>query len=509
MPGGRDSVLPGQELIPVVSYERISADTAKDAHGVADQRKINEETASLHDWRIVARFTDNDRSAAKPGVVREGFETMLKVLRAGRLSDGTPVQGVVVVADDRLVRRAGDYERFVEALTYDDDRVYADAKGAKNLYSEDVESMGLFGAVISKMEVRKIQRRMRRSHRRRAEEGIAVGGTRPFGWNADRLTLHPVEAPLIRQAVEDFISGRTVNSIVKQWRTHDVKTSLGNDWTPRSLKLAIWNPRLCGWRRIGPPGTGELVYGPEGEPVTGSWEPIVTPEQWTAVDAIFQARRSNRVREEGSILEPLPIDFREPRYLLTGFLRCGRIKDDGSMCGVLMRCQGTRKDLTYHYYYCPGQAVGGCGGTARRGDLVDEYVTEAVLAKLEERHAAARTEQSWPGAETLLLLKTKRGELVNAWRKDLISSEVFWPEVRSIEAQIKTLQDEQARRTALAERAALDVHDIRATWFSGDLELSQKRQYIREALHAVVIHPSGGGRKSFNPDLIELVWREN
>ena len=41
----------------------------------------------------------------------------------------------------------------------------------KNLYSEDTESMGLFGAVISKMEVRKMQRRMRRSHRARAESG--------------------------------------------------------------------------------------------------------------------------------------------------------------------------------------------------------------------------------------------------------------------------------------------------------------------------------------------------
>jgi hypothetical protein len=43
-----------------------------------------------------------------------------------------------------------------------------------------VESMGLFGAVISKMEVRKMQRRMRRSHRARAEEGRPSGGPRPF-----------------------------------------------------------------------------------------------------------------------------------------------------------------------------------------------------------------------------------------------------------------------------------------------------------------------------------------
>ncbi|WP_328853950.1 recombinase family protein [Microbispora hainanensis] len=88
-------------------------------------------------------FTDNDKSAAKADVVRDDFEAMLKALRAGKLDDGTSVRGVVVVADDRLTRRPGDYERFVEAFTYNDGFVFADAKQTKNLYSEDVESMGL------------------------------------------------------------------------------------------------------------------------------------------------------------------------------------------------------------------------------------------------------------------------------------------------------------------------------------------------------------------------------
>ena len=64
-----------------------------------------------------------------------------------------------------LEAQEADYERFVEAITYQDGRCYADARGPKDLYSEDVESMGLFGAVISKMEVRKMQRRMRSSQR--------------------------------------------------------------------------------------------------------------------------------------------------------------------------------------------------------------------------------------------------------------------------------------------------------------------------------------------------------
>ena len=45
---------------------------------------------------------------------------------------------------------------------------------------------------------------------------------------------------------------------------------------------------------------------------------------------------------------------------------------------------------------------------------------------------------------------------------------------------------------------------------SRGLDLSEKRAYVREALHAVLISPAGKGVSShgkFNPDLLQLVWR--
>src|ERR687883_1350677 len=216
----------------VISYEHISADKAKDRHGVADQRKVNAETARRLGWTIVRQFRDNDLTASKATVVRPDFEAMLEVLRDGRLADGTPVQGAVVVNEDRLYRRAGDYERFVEALTFEEGRVFADARGEKDLYSDSAEVQGLIGVAVSKAEIRKIRRRLRQSHRARADEGKPVGGTRPFGWAEDRMTLDPVEAPLVRQAVEGLIGGRSLGAIVADWNRRGVRTSLGNPWSP-------------------------------------------------------------------------------------------------------------------------------------------------------------------------------------------------------------------------------------------------------------------------------------
>jgi DNA invertase Pin-like site-specific DNA recombinase len=288
--------------VPVVSYARISADTRRDEHGVQDQHEINRATAARLGWAVVREFTDNDKSAAKAGVLRDEFEKMLRALRDGKLADGTSVLGAIVVADDRLARRPGDYERFVEAITYQDGRCYADARGPKDLYSEDVESMGLFGAVISKMEVRKMQRRMRSSHRTRAAAGKPPGGTRPFGWRDDRLALDPAEAPLLRHAAEEFIGGRSLNSIVNEWQRNGIRTSLGNLWTATSLKVTLNNPRLCGWRAI----NGEIVRDGHGSPVIGQWTPILTPEQWLAAKAIFDARKGRMFYPDGTIGDILP-----------------------------------------------------------------------------------------------------------------------------------------------------------------------------------------------------------
>jgi DNA invertase Pin-like site-specific DNA recombinase len=498
--------------IPVVSYARISADIRRDEHGVLDQHKVNRETATRYGWTVVHEYTDNDKSAAKADVVRDDFEAMLKALRAGELPDGTAVQGVVIVAEDRLARRPGDYERFVEAITYRDGRVFADARGTKDLYSEDTESMGLFGAVISKMEVRKMQRRMRRSHRMRAEQGAPVGGTRPFGWMPDRITLDPREAPLVRQAVLDLIAGRSLHSIAKQWRQEGIKTSLGNDWTPSSLKVTVRNPRICGWREL----NKELVRDADGNPIVGQWEPIVTPEQWMTVRNLFDARKGHFVYPDGRVGHILARDFRDPNHLLTGFLRCGKTMPDGSLCNASMRVVHN-KDCVQHIYTCPAKTLGGCGGSARRGDIVDLFVSEAVLAKLEEANLASTSEApEWTGKQEYEDAKGRLEELRSQWVAGNISNDLFFSLAPDIEKRIARLRADAQNFAASVERrqarAMTDVAEIRRRWYlpeeEGGLPLSIKRAYIREALHAVIVRPAGKGRRRFDPDLLEPIWRE-
>ncbi|GGQ15891.1 recombinase family protein [Streptosporangium pseudovulgare] len=498
------------DLVPVVSYQRASADKARDEHTVTDQSKVNRMTAARLGWRIVHAFTDNDKSAAKEGVIRDGFEAMLRVLRAGRLPDGTLVQGCVVVAEDRLVRRAGDYERFVDAITSRDGRVFADARGSKDLYSEDVESMGLMGAVLSRMEVKKMRRRVTRWHRSRAEDGVIPNGYRPFGWKDDKRTLDPVQSAAIRKAVQEILAGRSLNSIVRGWQERGFVTTRGNAWEAQTLKQLLRNPRLCGWRKI----NGEIVKDAAGIPVQGQWEAIIAPQEWEAVQAIFDARRGKQVGNNG-IIGNLPADFREHTYLLTGILRCGRPKDDGTLCMAKLRVTPHR-DCDHHVYACRSRTQGGCGRLARRGDMVDMFVSEAVLATIEEGPMSPPQTEPWAGASDLKDSETQLRELTEHWHRKKVSNSLFFAEVERLESEISRLIKERAQHEATTRRAKANLTDIRRRWYSETdddrLDVSQKRAVIREAFHAVIVHPVGQGRGSrgtFDPDKLELIWRED
>ncbi|MER6174806.1 recombinase family protein [Streptosporangium sp. NPDC001681] len=501
------------EVVPVVSYARISADIRGDEHGVKDQHRLNHGTARRHGWTVVHEYTDNDKSAAKADVFRDAFEAMLKALKVGKLPDGQTVQGVVIVAEDRLARRPGDYERFVEAITFRDGRVFADARGTKDLYSEDTESMGLFGAVISKMEVRKMQRRMRRSHRARAEQGKTVGGPRPFGWLPDRLTPDPVEAPLLRKAVQEFAGGRSMDSIAREWQRLGVMTTRGNIWTRNALRLTLRNPRLCGWRNI----NGELVLGPDGEPVVGQWEPIITPDEWRAVMAVIDSRKGHRVNTDGSLGLPIPQDLREHRYLLSGILRCGKPREEGGICNTAMRCR-VQKSTGRHIYLCPSKADGGCGGVGRQGEPVDEFVSEMLLASLEDAEVSTPVESGeWSRQAELDTVQAQLDELNRQWRSKNITSELFFRNAPDLEREIAALRTEKSKHAAQVQqrraRASVGADLVRRRWYlpeeEGGFPLSTKRAYLREAFHAVIVHPAGKGARTFNPDLLEPVWREN
>lgn len=120
--------------------------------------------------------------------------------------------------------------------------------------------------IAADQEIRRTRRRAVRSHLDNARRGRAGGGPRPFGWNDDRQTLHPVESAAVREAVLDVMAGAAGwGQVANRWNDVGLRTPFGNTWIAANVRATLRNPRLAGIRTY----KGEPVVHEDGTYVKG------------------------------------------------------------------------------------------------------------------------------------------------------------------------------------------------------------------------------------------------
>ncbi|MCT9929801.1 hypothetical protein N5079_06155 [Planotetraspora sp. A-T 1434] len=106
-----------------------------------------------------------------------------------------------------------------------------------------------------------------------------------------------------------------------------------------------------------------------------------------------------------------------------------------------------------YFYRCVADGKGSCGRVARNGELVDLYLTELVLQKLEKQfqHVTA-VDEPWPDSDRLAQVEQKATNLRKRWRDNIVSDDFFYTEFPQLEAEIKRLRADQQRHTLSQQR---------------------------------------------------------
>ncbi len=71
------------------------------------------------------------------------------------------------------------------------------------------------------------------------------GGTRPFGYRSDRLTVEPTEAAAIREAAARIRAGDSLRGLASDWNARGLRTVTGRDWSAQVLRRMLTSrPRV-------------------------------------------------------------------------------------------------------------------------------------------------------------------------------------------------------------------------------------------------------------------------
>lgn len=468
-------------------YVRISQDREGAGLGVARQQEDCEALCRRRGWTVADIYVDNDVSAYS-GKPRPAWLRLIDDVKADTLG------AIVCWHVDRLTRSPRELEDVIDLA--DRHKIdLATVTGEVDLSTPTGRMVARIIGATARQEAEHKGERQRRQRRQSAEAGRPNGGgTRPYGYAADFVTIIDAEADVIRECARRALAGESLSSICRDLAARDVTTPKGGRWQPRTMLRLLASARISGRREHKPrmtgtngtrPLTGEIV-------ATATWPPVITLDESDRLRVLL----SNPARRTTT-------SATGRRYLLSGILRCGRC--GGAMCG--------RPRSGVPRYVCPNTPGGStCGRTATNAAHTDDHVRDLVLVALASPELGRRlrghdeVDPALPAA--IRHDEEQLEELAAAWAAgDITRGE--WRVARDIIDKRLGHNRTKLARTATASAAPLDdwhgsYDDLLARWEG--LNVAQRRSLAATVLERVDVAPADP-RRRWDPDRFHPVWR--
>jgi site-specific DNA recombinase len=430
---------------------------------------------------------DPDRSAWNPAVKRPAWDDLMD-----RLERGVP-GGFIVFDLERFTRQPKDAERMIDMATrgllvLDSESEYdLTSPNGKKSFRDAINAAAYYSDRLST--------RVRRGKRLKAMAGETNASTRPFGFEADLVTVREDEAAILRHLTVRFLDGETLDSLLADLIARGIKTAFGNQWTNVSLRKILVRQRNCGRVIWTNPDTGvEAVVGR----LPG--EPIIPEEEFDQVVAKFAARRRGRPHS--------------PAYLCTGFAYCGR-------CGTRL---GGRTCPTFRpypdgsvrrQYWCATRPYNGCAKLYADQRALDEaagVLTVEILADDRYADAIEATAREIESEATRLDLAIADAESVAEALADRLGRGVITLSrhdiaVRPLDERLAKLKAERAALgdTTLQRPQWASREHWQRRWDSADPE--ERRALLKMALRGkhLIVDPQAPGLSAIYDDVTHRI----
>lgn len=478
-------------------YARMSKDNP---YGIARQLEDARAKAAELGWQVVGQpYVDDGVSAADKRRVRPGYQRLLTDVRAGKLD------AVVCWDLDRLTRQPRELEDWADLAEDAGVQVAAVTGHVDLLTPSGLLSAGIKGQV-ARSEVRQTKLRMSRALAQRATSGKPHGRV-PYGWQAELFELgryvdsrgvervqrrrigddriDPAAADVVRSTARRLLSGESLRSIVADLNARGVRSPRGGTWSQQVLRQIMLRESNAGRREH----RGEVVG------------------QVTVRPALLDEGTHDRV--VALLTDPSRVtNLGRPRaHLLSMLAVCGKCGSDS----VTVNPGRTADPAKGRRAEAPGYACRSCYGMRKLQAPVDEYVCELMIERLSRPDAAERL--AAPDRSGEVAAARERIDEIEATLDRAVDSLIagrinqrqldrlnagFAPELTELRAKV-------AAAMPRADLADLAGPEAAAKWADAPLDV---RRAAINALMTVTLHPSGPGRRAFDPATVEITWRK-
>lgn len=353
---------------PAAIYCRISRDTFKDegGHKVATElgvKRQEEDCRALAErlgYEVVHVYVENDTGAStKSRKQRPQYAEMMKHAKADDYA------AIIAYSTSRLTRRTREFEDLIDLAEQHNVAFPTVVSGDLNFSTADGRAMARVVAAWDAREAEVMSERIRRQKRQAVEQGKWRGGQRPYGYEADGVTVRPEEAAVALECTRGVIAGRSLHGMVRELNERGETTSQGNPWDSVALRNMLLRPRNAGLIGMKRHDARDVERGKskewQDEAGPALWDAIVPEELWRAARRIL-SDPARRTRPLGNGV----------KWLGSGLYRCG-------VCGGPLRKSRNHSAKSYGgAYECTQNKH-----VSRASDPVDELVLGTVAAYID------------------------------------------------------------------------------------------------------------------------------
>ena len=448
-------------------YLRISQDRQNDELGVRRQEKACREMIERMGWQLFDVYQDNDTSAFK---FRPGYQRLCSDVEAG------DVQAIAAFAPDRLNRNFAELVPLCDMLQAHKVLVQTIASGKYDLSTAGGRAQARLLGVVAALESEIKAERQLAKMAELAEAGKFHGGHRPFGFEADGVTMRENECQLIESWADGILAGKGLEQLAREANAAGFLSARGRPILYTGVRQTLIGPRVAGLRQHQGKVIGEAV-----------WPAIISEEKWEQVkNVLTDPERKHR---------------QYVKFLLTGFLF--------NQAGQPLR--GGRVHLDKRRIYdAPGVKI--------NAELVEQAVIAAVLKTTDER---------------VIPLDRRRPESFDTRALDAVQAEIETlygaredgtADLKDFLRLLKPLRDEehelQQQQASMARTPRPTVVSwlrtkgaLRKAWEADKLTFDQQREAIGQVLVKITVKPVAAkrqgqtGRNRFDERRLVPDWR--
>lgn len=441
-------------------YLRISLDATGEGLAVDRQRQECAAIVAARGWEPVGEYVDNSISASDAKKHRPAYASLVADFAAGRFD------ALVCYDLDRLTRQPRQLEDWIDAA---ESRGLAlvTANGDADLTTDAGRLFARIKLAVARAEVERKSARQRSAAKQRSELGKPPLGVRLTGYTP-RGELVPDEADLVRQIFADFLTTRSLRSVARSLA--DVTTRHGKPWHPSTVLGILRNPRYA----------GRAVYRGEVTGKPGGWVPLVSDDDFEAVQAILAdpGRATNRT---GST---------DRKHLGSGLYICAVCREPvGAWSGGRYRCRAAHVN--------------------RSQGPVDRFVTAVIAARLALPDVQDILTPIDAAAAPLADEVARVRDRLARNDADYDAGYIDGPRYKAARDRgaedLRRAQASLAATQAASEAAPVLMAPDPAQAFLG-ASLAVRRAVV-DLLAVVAISKGARGSKTFDPETVRIEWR--